>query len=342
MPKRPRSPPTLFPSYSISTPPNLTDFFRSYNDVHLAVFRGATNEETTKGSPLDAVRKLWTTCSSVSGTNDKESWTVETADDQRDDVEFLSSTSTVTGYCSFIVQHSSSAISIAEDTITTTTLPLSPEKSNDSLTLCKPIWVFVGRNASKGAADMAGRPLHTDSVSHDGTFHYQLSGRKIWTLRPTEELALLVKELETKPELEIVINAGDVICVNTRLWWHGTRLPSTIDAQDGVSISIARDVYFNRDASDDEGGEGLTNVDGMYAPKNITDGEIIFREDEMPDVELHRVADGNHNCEIAEVELGDEVVLAVVAARDIKSGEFFSLEESENESCDFDESDEEN
>jgi len=49
------------------------------------------------------------------------------------------------------------------------------------------VWWFVGRNGSSNEA-LPGRPEHTDEVSHDGTWHYQLEGSKEWRLRPTTEL----------------------------------------------------------------------------------------------------------------------------------------------------------
>ena len=89
---------------------------------------------------------------------------------------------------------------------------------------------------------MSGRPLHTDSISHDGTWHYQLSGSKTWHLRPTQELLdiwssdssnaegddICDVQLPGKDEeLTITCEEGDVILCNTRLWWHRTEISPT-------------------------------------------------------------------------------------------------------------------
>lgn len=48
----------------------------------------------------------------------------------------------------------------------------------------------------------------------------------------------------------------------------------------------------------------------------------------MPDCELHRSSTGGANCEIVELEDG---MNAVVSIRDIVSGEFFCVPESDSE-----------
>lgn len=42
---------------------------------------------------------------------------------------------------------------------------------------------------------LTGRGEHTDSVSHSATWHLQVAGTKVWTIRPTEEL-MSTEELE--------------------------------------------------------------------------------------------------------------------------------------------------
>ena len=75
----------------------------------------------------------------------------------------------------------------------------------------------------------------------------------------------------------------------------------------------------------------MSNVDGLYATTDIEEGVIIFSEDTMPDCSLHR--SDNPNCEIVETEQG----MAVMSARMIKSGEFFCVPNSDDESSDGDE-----
>lgn len=73
----------------------------------------------------------------------------------------------------------------------------------------------------------------------------------------------------------------------------------------------------------------MSNVDGLYATADIEEGAIIFTEDTMPDCSLHRSLDPN--CEV--VETGDGTQ-AIVSIRDIKSGEFFCVAASDDETSD--------
>jgi hypothetical protein len=184
---------------------------------------------------------------------------------------------------------------------------------------------------------MQGRPEHTDSISHDGTWHYQLSGTKRWLLRPTRQLW---KQLDVRgehatkepPKTPVIIDCqqGDVLIVNTRLWYHQTILPP----QPLPSVSYARDFWIKRFATQtadpkQSNGEGtrMTNVDGLYATDNISEGTIIFREEEMPDCELHRSVT-HPNCEVVELDDGTQ---AIVSIRQILAGEFFCVGESSDE-----------
>lgn len=76
----------------------------------------------------------------------------------------------------------------------------------------------------------------------------------------------------------------------------------------------------------------MSNVDGLYATSDIEAGVIIFTQESMPDCSLHR--SDNPNCEIVETEEGQ---MAVVSARNIKSGEFFCVANSDDESSNSEE-----
>jgi len=123
---------------------------------------------------------------------------------------------------------------------------------------------------------------------------------------------------------------GDVLVVNTRLWFHQTMLPT----QSVPSVSYARDFWArpNRPDVDDKqqqssGDDGnMTNVDGLYATEDIEAGTILFREHDMPECELHRSKD-NPNCEVVELEDGSG---AVVSCRPIAAGEFFCIAEDDD------------
>jgi hypothetical protein len=197
-----------------------------------------------------------------------------------------------------------------------------------------PVWVFVGRNSSREET-LVGRKEHTDDVSHDGTWHYQSQGTKVWYLRPAEapewEFSSTVIDKGTGADsfvkfpddinrLKVVVEEGDILIVNTRLWWHQTRIPYT--SKRGLSLSYARDFYcellrhtLDRSfslpeqgalqgaggAGEEGEGEGYTNVDGLYASRAVAAGEVVLTEDEMPDCALPRSE--KPNCEVVELEV---------------------------------------
>mmetsp|Transcript_22835 Transcript_22835/g.35227 ORF Transcript_22835/g.35227 Transcript_22835/m.35227 type:complete len:435 (+) Transcript_22835:50-1354(+) len=268
------------------------------------------------------------------------------------------------GYCSFLVQHDAEVKKNTIERLPLSELPFSGDKEKFVWKYGPSIWFFFGRNPKRSAdntanKDLQGRPEHTDSVSHDGTWHYQLSGRKIWYLRPTAQLLKHFEEVGGKQmagewskassssnSIKIECKEGDVLVVNTRLWWHRTVIPT----QNEPSVSYARDFFLNMikdgnhqvipasnnidnrssekssDNNDDACG-GMTNVDGLYASDDIEVGTVIFTEHDMPDCELHR-SSNNPNCDVVELEDGTS---AVVSTRDIATGEFFCVPESDDE-----------
>lgn len=308
------------------------------------------------------------------------------------------------GYCSFLVQHSSSVMEdLLSHRLPIVHLPIrynkATEEGIDSLVSMKYgpcIWFFFGRNyqtivlnheINKQTSEaLLGRPEHTDSISHDGTWHYQLSGKKIWRLRPTAELLNRIRQdsggvagedHERKPlsskkrsisallddntqnnqdddsarMVEVECEQGDVLLLNTQLWWHSTLIPP----QETPSISYARDVYFvdqARNSTEDARKENhenvaheskqrqqqqhqqtsMTNIDGTYAAQDIEASTILFTEHTMPECELHR-SKTNPNCQVVELEdeSTGESYMAVVSIRDIKAGEFFCVMESDSE-----------
>jgi len=180
-------------------------------------------------------------------------------------------------------------------------------------------WVFFGRNP--GSRILRGRPEHTDAIQHSGTWHVQLKGEKVWTLKPTDELRRKVPSLKTAGRVRVRCMEGDVLCINTRLWWHSTHIP----ARCKLSLSVARDMYLDGTRP---GACDMTNVDGHYALKPIQKGAVIFTEDTAPQLELPRSSASN--CELRESQRGS---LVVVAKRVIKKGEWFSLSDSDAEAA---------
>lgn len=333
---------------------------RGYKPNHLA-------NENAEFFHADHVKDLFESL----GEQDKDSWCIENKKNHKsghgDDTDakpsnFLQNNKKGRGYCSFLVQHSKDVL---EDLLTST-LPMvhlpvqeSDSKDDDTAATMKvdygpALWMFFGKNCNSDES-LLGRPEHTDSVTHDGTFHYQLSGKKIWRLRPTAELMEAmsssehnqsspsnkkrkIEEMEGDKDannhhIEVECKEGDILLLNTRLWWHSTIIPS----QDVPCISYARDIYFTQqkdDAAQEEQPNresSMTNVDGTYAAEAIEANTILFTERNMPDIELPR-SKSDPNCQV--VELEDEeggTFMAVVTLREIREGEFFCLMESDDE-----------
>jgi len=207
------------------------------------------------------------------------------------------------------------------------------------------VWFFIGRN--KARTGLLGRPEHTDSVRHDGTWHYQVSGNKIWHLRPTEDLCntehyLNQSKSKSKSSttftwtdsvrLDINVSAGDVLLVDTAKWWHQTELPNTLNAEEEISMSYARDIYLdgNPFLDDDNTEDDMTNVDWLYAPHNIEKGTVVLTEDDIPDAAFPESE--YPNCDVVEDETTGKMV--VIANQNIKQGDFFSVEiGSDDENC---------
>jgi len=284
------------------------------------------------------------------------------------------------GYCSFLVQNDKNALVDMLRRLPVRDLSnangenkndgTSNENNNSDVDISRPycwkyepcLWVFFGRNNNDNKKDLQGRPEHTDQISHDGTWHYQLSGTKQWLLRPTPTLIRQFKkeqydnhdyEKETKEEEEvnreyqqqqicIDCQEGDVIIVNTRLWKHQTIIPTQIEP----SVSYARDFWIhdninndNKEEKSDDGSattynNNMTNIDGLYAADDIEKNTVIFTEDDMPDCELHRSSTTNvANCELVQLPDGKQ---AVVSKRNINAGEFFCIPNSSDEEDDDD------
>lgn len=327
-------------SSSDFSPELFSNAFERFQVVHLSNPRvwteiGAAVPKDNNGSDL-TWKKLGGIYQLLS-SEDQGSWCIETAGEtaKPESQDFLKPEITDhVAYCSFLVQKDKKAY---EDLVQR--LPLK-ELSWNSWGYEPCLWIFFGRNSSD--KDLQGRTEHTDSVSHDGTWHFQLSGTKQWFLRPTAKLVEhMAEKLDTKEmqewnestKLQIDVVQGDVIVINTRLWRHQTIIPS----QKLPSVSYARDFWVSRsEEKDGEDGGAMTNLDGLYATNDIDKGTVIFTENDMPDCELHRSAT-DANCEVVELENGNS---AVVSSRAINAGEFFCVPESSDEEDDDEEEEE--
>lgn len=260
-------------------------------------------------------------------SKDKDSWCVENAiKDEVSQARFLQPRLTDDrGYCSFLIQHDKLGYEKAVERLPLQELSWLPCSYHPAL------WVFFGRNPPLNER-LEGRKEHTDSVSHDGTWHYQLSGSKGWFLRPSQGLLYHFLQYMTadrmsnwseNTSIKVECKQGDVLVINTKLWFHQTVIP----AQRKPSVSYARDFCFRPSAQSQDKESGLQNVDGLYAANDIENGTILFTEKTMGDCELQRSA-GQYNCERVML---DDGMLAVVSSRDIPAGEFFCLKESDDE-----------
>jgi hypothetical protein len=99
-----------------------------------------------------------------------------------------------------------------------------------------------------------------------------------------------------QPRLRVECNQGDFLFVNTKLWWHATQLPSTVQFPDGLSTSYARDFTSpslgiqpeKHGILQEKASKSIrmTNVDGLYASKKVKVGDVVLTEDELPDCAL--------------------------------------------------------
>eukprot|EP00930_Biecheleria_cincta_P062023 TRINITY_DN47543_c0_g1_i1.p1 TRINITY_DN47543_c0_g1~~TRINITY_DN47543_c0_g1_i1.p1 ORF type:complete len:409 (+),score=84.47 TRINITY_DN47543_c0_g1_i1:93-1319(+) len=209
-------------------------------------------------------------------------------------------------------------------------------------------WLFFGEN--NDSRPMPGRPEHTDKMKHHGTWHVQVSGSKVWHLRATVELleAAGVSCDDGQESLRHVVHceAGDVLVVNTRLWWHRTELPGLLADATGpqLSLSYARDFVISAaangaaaavrvaasagrlDEDDDDMEEpenpGIdVNVDGVLATEIIETGSVIMMADDMPKRKQNVAVPAPPNCMVR--DLPDGSGEALVALKNIASGDLF-------------------
>lgn len=206
----------------------------------------------------------------------------------------------------------------------------------ESFHFTDPVWLFIGRSTK----ELSGRKEHNDSVSHDGTFHIQCSGSKHWLIRPadTEDwnegndgIPTIISDCNSN-RLKIEVEAGDLLVINTRAWFHETIIPAT--GKRGYSLSYARDFYYNNPEQSNNNTNTpfaqYTNVDTLYAVNKLKKNELIMREKEMYRTALLR--SDNPSCEIGimQNEKGKEEYV-LLAKRDLNVGDFLTIAHSDDE-----------
>ena len=95
-------------------------------------------------------------------------------------------------------------------------------------------WIFVGDN-SRGTESLDGRPEHTDALAPhiEGTWHYQISGSKLWRVREFGAVSLTSR------------------CLRSQRWRHGHAVaaaPSSRARGDGARLLSRRPSRHRRDA----------------------------------------------------------------------------------------------
>jgi len=355
--------PEELPIFDCHSPPELLlDFYRKHQVLHV---RPKSNNAEAEKVPLPLIRELlqknptiiedsW--CVENEGSSGREELTPENLFKNISGKESSKRTHLMSEgsfYCSTILQN--------DDAVVERFLEKVPCKSpaffsawENNLVYSKPIWLFIGQNVCRHERDeflLEGRREHTDSVSHSGTWHYQLSGRKIWNIRPLKDSkewnGLDVSTQEGEGRLAVTCLPGDLFLINTRLWWHHTQIPDTSAASNKLSCSYARD-FFCKDASlllkkivskqveiSQDKEETFKNVDALYASRAVNKGEIVLTESELPDCSLPRSLKAN--CEVVELENGEG---ALVALRSIQAGDFLAVLPSSDEEVEEDEEEE--
>lgn len=363
------------------------DFFTAFEEYQAVVIpnivtksRDSSLEKKNGISSWHDIHSLFKTKISA---KDKESWCLESCADGKplESEDFFQERPDCKSrrvYCSFVAQHDQSVV---QDTLQK--LPFEDFRFGSSLQYGKEdphqfkkikygpcIWFFFAWNYSTSQSStnslLRGRPEHTDSVSHDVTWHYQFSGSKVWQIRPTKELlskSAGLRHWQSQQEAKsggndfetggspVIVNCsqGDVFVINTRLWWHQTFIPPSHCKE--PSISYARDGVFytstpsscndalavssenstfhasSKDGAGKHETAGFsTNLDGLFATNDIEDDTIILTEKDMPDCELHRSS--SPNCEVVQLEDGTGCLVSI---KPIKAGDFFCIGYSSSE-----------
>ena len=118
---------------------------------------------------------------------------------------------------------------------------------------------------------------------------------------------------------------GDLIIINTALWYHSTELPSTRAATGGLCLSFARDFYLGGASAAADEEVDMANLQDSWATSDVPKGTVIVTDKEQEDWEATLGSfnsDGIPNCELRTTKKG---VNKVVAMRDINEGESLIL-----------------
>lgn len=201
-------------------------------------------------------------------------------------------------------------------------------------------WLFFGNNEDP-MTPLTGRAEHADSVEHAGTWHIQCSGKKTWIIRPLDNLQLwadagcrcprlgTTADFDGFRRLHVQCEQGDLLVINTRLWYHHTQLPHT----SCPSLSVARDFRWTKDETTagrraaeiamSESGADLGNASVACAPEALDEGAVIFKERPLLAIQSNR--DEYLSCDRCAVPIGPPslhlaLIRKEVTRRDIEAG----------------------
>eukprot|EP00746_Dinoflagellata_sp_MGD_P109508 gnl/MRDRNA2_/MRDRNA2_46905_c0_seq1.p1 gnl/MRDRNA2_/MRDRNA2_46905_c0~~gnl/MRDRNA2_/MRDRNA2_46905_c0_seq1.p1 ORF type:complete len:443 (-),score=60.95 gnl/MRDRNA2_/MRDRNA2_46905_c0_seq1:487-1815(-) len=302
-------------------------------------FSGTTNSFNTgdKANGTASARAWWMSpaaCINEVMTlehNIMKSWCVENSRPTGSFASFSQLVSDFIGtawYASFVLQYNRELLQSVLTALPLNTVAPQPILDEYLVQHADAVWFFFGRNMD-GLGPLKGRVVHTDEVSHSATWHLQVAGRKVWTIRPSDELmaadGLERVAVANGQTFTVAAEPGDLLMLNTRLWLHSTQIPNTEEAADSLSFSYARDIFFADDvkpkAQHHAVNELATNV-------FIPEGSIVFDEYYLSRYEGYELPTSSDPTCI--LNMKDDGSSAWVACRDIHPGEAFTTAIGEN------------
>uniref|UniRef100_A0A061QKQ2 U3 small nucleolar RNA-associated protein 6 n=1 Tax=Tetraselmis sp. GSL018 TaxID=582737 RepID=A0A061QKQ2_9CHLO len=187
-------------------------------------------------------------------------------------------------------------------------------------------WFFFGQNPSR--EPLRGRPEHTDRVSHSGTWHAQQSGAKLWRVRPDENASWPSPAPRCREPLSARVEAGDLLIINTALWYHETSLPQGTGE---ASFSVARDFHLDLgeaggSEAEEEDSVDMDNCNDTWATDEIPAGTVVAQGDAVMSFPLS----DQPNCVLENGSRGTPS--RVVSLRHIRAGESLSLPQNDSSS----------
>jgi hypothetical protein len=154
------------------------------------------------------------------------------------------------------------------------------------------------------------------------------------------------------PSLNNVHRVGELLFINTRVWYHRTDIPPQLGPEP-FSISYARDFYLESDAhaaekqeqeqerDGDDGADGSFKTNDpdsldprMYAAHDFDAGDVVLMEDELPDGgSIPRSL--QPNCELVEAKLEGREQIVLLALVPIASREPLTIALSPDEEGEY-------